>query len=145
MANRMRFVWLLWILLPVAFVVGWPVAQITRYKRVSEPFSRVGAWLYAGGDNMGVPIYGPDGVHTVYFYDQEFGDAQLIQIKENLRQLPKLRTLHLEHTQITDAGIEQLTDLTLAQVTLYGTKVTAKGVERFRKKMPDCKVAWSDE
>ncbi len=55
--------------------------------------------------------------------------------------MPKLRTLWLDATQLTDAGLAQLKGLsTLKNLSLTKTKVTSSGVEALRKALPQVAV-----
>jgi hypothetical protein len=134
----------LWIVctFAVAFVGGCSVVQTIRYRQAAEPFSRVGAWVYSGGDDMGIHLFGPDGIREVFFYDEQFSDAELASLRSNLAQLPKLRCLRLRNTKITDVGLQHLTGLQLGQIDLHGTNVSAAGVQHFKRQMPSCIVYW---
>jgi Leucine-rich repeat (LRR) protein len=61
-----------------------------------------------------------------------------------LRDLPKLRELRLGlATRIDDSAIETLIAMKqLRTLHLGGSKVSAAGIERFRKERPDCQVTW---
>lgn len=130
----------------VAICVAGPVVlavvQNVRYRRASEPFSRVGAWVYSGADDMGIPFFGPEGVKTVFFNDKEFGDDELAGLKENLEQFPALQSVRLENTKITDVGLKLLSGLRLSHIGLSGTQVTAAGVDEFKRQVPECTVYW---
>lgn len=124
------------------FVVGCSVIQTKRYRRAADPFSRVGAWVYSGADDMGISFFGPEGVKTVFFYDDEFGDEELAGLIENLEQFPALESLRLENTKITDAGLKQLSGLRLSRIGLSRTQVTEAGVKEFKRQSPECTVYW---
>ena len=54
-----------------------------------------------------------------------------------------IQGLWLQETQISDAGLKQLSGLTtLGEIWLTGSKVTAAGVEAFRKARPECGISW---
>ena len=61
-----------------------------------------------------------------------------------LRDLPKLRELRLGlATKIDDSAIDTLISMKqLRSLHLGGSKVSAAGIERFRKERPDCQVTW---
>jgi internalin A len=61
-----------------------------------------------------------------------------------LRDLPKLHELRLGLTpKIDDTAIDTLIAMKqLRNLQLGGSKVSAAGVERFRKERPDCQVTW---
>ena len=60
-----------------------------------------------------------------------------------VRQSKAIGGVWLQETQITDAGLKQLSGLTtLGEICLAGSKVTAAGVEAFRKARPQCGIAW---
>ena len=124
------------------FIFSCSVVQTKRYWRAAEPFSRVGAWLYLGADNAGILLLGPDGVRTVYFHDREFSDEELAGLKSHLEQFPHLESLRLGNTKITDAGLNQVSELRLTHIELNGTQVTADGVEEFKRLNPECTVYW---
>jgi hypothetical protein len=55
--------------------------------------------------------------------------------------LTNLDKLDLGHTDVSDAGLEHLHDLTnLKELDLTGTKVTAEGVAALQKALPKCKI-----
>lgn len=69
--------------------------------------------------------------------DSKVTDAGLVHLKK----LPQLTELSLEVTAITDAGLAHLKELTrLETLNLKGTKVTDAGVQDFQKAMPKTKV-----
>ena len=58
-----------------------------------------------------------------------------------LKQLPELEQLNLYGTNISDEGLKQLASFKkLSVLYLWKTKVTATGVEQFKKERPDVKV-----
>jgi hypothetical protein len=64
-------------------------------------------------------------------------DAALKQLKD----LSKLRGLQLGNTQVTDAGLEWLNGLTQLQyVDLRKTEVTDEGVKKLQQALPNCKI-----
>ena len=55
--------------------------------------------------------------------------------------MTELEELGLSGNAITDAGLTHLAELpNLKRVTLYDTKVTDAGVDKFRKALQDCYV-----
>jgi len=87
---------------------------------------------------------------------------------DSLLSLPELTLLSLAHTRVTDAGLKALGAKTqlqrlsledlpisdealisleslrkLRSLTLRGTNVTAEGVTRLQKALPDCKIDWA--
>ena len=64
-------------------------------------------------------------------------DAGLV----HLTVLTKLRELDLMSTQITDTGLEHLTGLTnLNSLFLRGTQVTDDGIKKLQQALPKCKI-----
>ena len=58
-----------------------------------------------------------------------------------VKGLTNLQTLHLEGTQITDAGLVHLKGMTnLHGLNLRETKVTDAGVAALQKVLPNCKI-----
>jgi hypothetical protein len=55
--------------------------------------------------------------------------------------LLNLKSLDLDNTQVTDAGLKALVPLkTLTFLSLLGTKVTNDGVKELQKALPKCKI-----
>jgi len=62
---------------------------------------------------------------------------------EHLKGLTKLQTLDLQGTSVTDAGLEHLKGLVrLKELDLSRSKVTAEGVKRLRQRLPNCEIMW---
>jgi len=60
-----------------------------------------------------------------------------------VRKLPKLRSLDLRDTCVTDAGLGHLKGLSqLETLVLTNTRVTAEGIRRLQQALPDCRVIW---
>lgn len=61
---------------------------------------------------------------------------------EALKQLPiSLRRVILQDTDVTDAGLEHLTEMPqLRELYLGGTRVTAAGVANLRRSLPRCQI-----
>jgi len=60
---------------------------------------------------------------------------------EHLKGLSKLQTLDLQGTSVTDAGLEHLRGLTkLRSLFLYGTKTSGAGAKRLQQALPDCRI-----
>jgi hypothetical protein len=58
-----------------------------------------------------------------------------------LRKLVNLENLYLKGSRITDAGLLQLAELPkLKSLSLDDTEVTSEGVAEFKKIRPNCKV-----
>src|SRR5262249_31095844 len=56
---------------------------------------------------------------------------------------PKLRTLNLIGTGVTDVGLERFrAPQGLTRVFLDGTQVTEAGAKRLRSTLPGCQVSW---
>lgn len=51
----------------------------------------------------------------------------------SLKGLTNLHSLDLSHTNVTDAGLEQLFGIDLYYLNLEGTEVTAEGVAKLRR------------
>jgi len=58
-----------------------------------------------------------------------------------LNALQGLRRLYIYNTAISDAGLLNLASLTkLKWLTCSGTGITEEGLDRFRKRLPGCKL-----
>ena len=87
------------------------------------------------GGEVGVDDAGV--VRTIDLCDTQITDAGL----EHLEELTDLKWLDLSGTQVTDAGLEHLKGLTRLEVLeLSGTHVTDERIEELRKILPDCKI-----
>jgi hypothetical protein len=65
------------------------------------------------------------------------GDAQLVY----LLSLPNLETIWLENSQVTDAGLDQLSAFTnLRRMYVGGTRATYAGVVKLRRALPECRI-----
>lgn len=61
----------------------------------------------------------------------------------SLREMQTLKHLDLTRTRVTDKGIRALEGLTgLESLVVARCKVTSAGAERFRQKVPGCRVTW---
>ena len=66
-------------------------------------------------------------------------------VAATVSKLPKLETLDLAESGLTDAGLETLGDMpALRRLYVGETKVTGKAVERFRKANPHVEVSWTE-
>ena len=73
----------------------------------------------------------------------------------NLHLLPKsdfilieeeMKKLDLDFSEVGDAGLIHLTGMTkLEELLLDYTEVTAEGVAKLKKALPNCKIEWEDE
>lgn len=64
-------------------------------------------------------------------------------IVDVVRQSPRLESLYLAGTALTDAGLSRLAAVkSLREVNVGGTRVTAEAAESFRGQRPDCRVTW---
>ena len=64
---------------------------------------------------------------------------------ETLRKLPRLTTLDLAESGLTDEGLDQLGELPALRKLYVGeTAVTRAAVERFRQAHPNIEVSWSE-
>ena len=100
-------------------------------------------------------------VTTVYLYDTQVTDSELVHLKglmslqtldlrgtqvtdtglAHLKGLTSLQTLFLSGTRVTDAGLVHLKDLTsLQKLIVIGTQVTDAGVEELRAALPECTI-----
>ena len=69
-------------------------------------------------------------------------DAGLEQLTEHLKGLTSLRSLDLNNTQVTDAGLEHLKGLTnLATLHLWNTPITDAGLAEIKEALPKCRVS----
>jgi internalin A len=59
-----------------------------------------------------------------------------------LATIVSLRSLHLDDTEVTDAGLKELYNLrNLEELSLKGTHVTKAGLSELRKALPECNVS----
>ncbi|MGE3776455.1 MAG: hypothetical protein AB7F89_04660, partial [Pirellulaceae bacterium] len=69
----------------------------------------------------------------------DVGDAGLAQLSE----LTALERLSLDSTHVTDASTETLCRFSrLRELNLYHTFFTPRGHEQVREALPDCKIVW---
>jgi len=62
-----------------------------------------------------------------------------------LQRMPHLRELSLDHTGVSDKGIDTLRSMAgLRILDLYHTSVTKAGFETLRTSLPDCQVAFDE-
>ena len=62
-----------------------------------------------------------------------------------LKDLPALEQLNLYGTNITDEGLKQLASFkNLSVIYLRKTKVTANGIEQFKKERPNITIEMGD-
>lgn len=74
----------------------------------------------------------------LWLHDCGLTDEQLALVA----QVQVIKVLDIEGNPITDEGLEHLTSLSsLEFLNVIDTDVTTDGVERFRKSMPQCRVA----
>jgi hypothetical protein len=73
------------------------------------------------------------------------GDDGLAHVQPYLAGLPRLRRLRIASlAMISDAGLRHLEGLTqLETLELYGDRITAAGVERLRKQLPNVQIHYS--
>lgn len=70
-------------------------------------------------------------------------DAKLKQLRDS-RKIGQLRRLWLNRSDVTDAAVEDLKDITsLEMLDLRDTKVSEAGVEILQKALPECEIHWS--
>jgi hypothetical protein len=63
-----------------------------------------------------------------------------------LYKLPKLRSLSLRDTQITDNGVRHVKSLKhLEHLDVTGTGITEAGLRELRMAIPNCRVRWQDD
>lgn len=63
----------------------------------------------------------------------------------HLAGMERLETLDITHNPITDVGLEELKKVTtLKSLLLQGTQVTAAGVADLQKALPNCDVQWDN-
>jgi serine/threonine protein kinase len=75
------------------------------------------------------------------------GSAQKVnedRLVATIAALPKLRSINLNRSQMSDAGLEKLKGKaqTLRNVNLRRTQVTEAGVAALQKSRPDCQIQW---
>jgi hypothetical protein len=55
----------------------------------------------------------------------------------------KVLSVHLDHTPVTDAGLEDLQELSgLRYLSLSWTQITPKGVKKLQEALPDCEIVY---
>ena len=57
-----------------------------------------------------------------------------------LKGLPKLQTLDISGTPVDDSDLHTTPLKDLRLLALHGTKVTAEGVAKLQKALPNCKI-----
>lgn len=68
------------------------------------------------------------------------GDDHLAELAE-LPAMKRVKTLMLNETSVTDAGLAHLSGLTnLRGLDLRGTRVTEEGVAQLQRALPNCKI-----
>jgi Leucine-rich repeat (LRR) protein len=61
-----------------------------------------------------------------------------------LARIASLTELHLDHTEITDASVKSLTNLhNLKYVDVYHTSISEQGFNSLHKALPGCRINWS--
>jgi hypothetical protein len=61
---------------------------------------------------------------------------------QELAMLPQLKSLNLQETPITDAGLKHLAGSPVTHLILKGTKVTEQGVKELAAVLPNCRIEW---
>jgi hypothetical protein len=60
--------------------------------------------------------------------------------------LPHLQELSLDHTGVTDRGIDSLRSITtLKFIDLYHTTVSKAGFERLKTSLPQCRISYDEQ
>ena len=55
---------------------------------------------------------------------------------------PKLRTLDLRETRVTDKGVPHIRTLKgLERLDIRGTRITENGLQELRRALPDCEIS----
>jgi len=153
----------------LAVVLGWLVLQVERARRQAElsaPFRELG-----GKVDFHVPLHTlmfspqPGNIRGIGFSGTALTDADLKRLKlefekhtelrrlilsttevtdaglEHLANLTTLQFLYLEDTRVTDTGLEYLTGLTsLKSLWVCHTQVTAEGEEKLQQALPKCRI-----
>ena len=128
-----------------------PLVQRARYQHaaveaiedhggiVTYDFERLG-WGEPAGPRWLRSWVGNDlfmRVEIVRFFDPRTSDESLAP----LRCLRSVKKLHLDGTQVTDAGLAHLERLPeLRLVSLKETRVTEEAVARLRERLPHCQI-----
>jgi len=61
-----------------------------------------------------------------------------------LANLTSLSELHLDHTEITDASVKALGGLrNLKYIDVYHTSISEQGFNSLQKTLPGCRINWS--
>ena len=115
-----------------------------REQRIAKEFEALGGrvkFQYAGPDwipqSMRDRTMLFSRVTDLHLFNTQVTDAGL----EHLKELTNLEWLDLNYTQVTDAGLEQVIGLTnLEEIFLRNTQVTAEGRAMLRKALPNCEI-----
>jgi hypothetical protein len=159
--------------------LGWFAMQIERARRQREAVRaivEVGGTvtytlradepeLWAGCEKEPIPTWLPGRVCEVTVHGRDFRDNDMERLVAHLVNLPNLRVLCVNRTQITDDGLKhlavlntleklnlndtkitdeqlmclsQLTDLEV--LSIGGTQVTEEGIERLQQALPNCDI-----
>src|SRR5262249_45395138 len=89
--------------------------------------------------DIGIARYVKDvvGLKRLYLNHSRVTDAGLEQLKE----LPDLWELSLSHTSITDAGLLHLHSMkSLRGMSLQSTRITQEGLKKLRAALPTCNI-----
>ncbi len=124
--------------------LGFAADRGYRQKRAVDAISARGGRVdYRAGDSWSQPCQkwlGRDlfeSVSMVFWAGAPIADDDLVC----LRALPRLQTLTLTSTSITDAGLQHLEGLLEATlIDLRFTQVTDQGASRLRSKLPNAKI-----
>jgi TPR repeat protein len=143
-----------------------PGGGASKESKAADYFRQMGATVVVDQSAPGKPVTGLTLYNAAKPLDPLDTVELLLALPERLADLPNLRTLDLSHvaledndlraiaphikgvrslnlerTDITDAGLKGLEGLTnLETLNVRNTKVTAAGVERLRKALPKVKV-----
>ncbi len=106
-----------------------PAAHARAQERTAEETAAIAAIKKLGG-RITLEDATPDtSVVEVNLVGEQFDDEVLAELELSLRDLPKLGTLGIVSSRVTDAGIEHLAELMALTHLRLNAHVTGKGLE----------------
>lgn len=115
--------------------------QAADFDLAAAPFEKLtGRRIQASGDGMSV-VVGRHGLTQLNLTDADLDDDKLLALQCDLERLPALRWLSLARTAVGDDGLAALRNLhSLRSLSLNGTRVTDAGVKELQRALPKCEI-----